>query len=196
MSRYAPYPLWLILAIPSAIMFVTNIGSTDPEVFKHLLHPTGETSVRLLVITMLASPLRMLFRTQNWTGWLIRNRRYFGVASFFYAALHLVFYVLDTGSIQQVMVEFSKFYIWTGWVAFAIFLPLAITSTDGFVRMLRRGWKKLHRLTYPAAGLAFLHWASLDNWGEPGDAIILFLPLVVLSIIRLARHYRVQRINL
>ena len=79
---------------------------------------------------MMATPLAILLR--GWRGpiWLTKNRRYLGVASFGYAALHTLFYVIDKGSMAGVINEVSRFYIWTGLIAFVIFVPLAVISTD------------------------------------------------------------------
>ena len=74
------YFLWAILALPSIPMILGLIsGNADPH---RLLHPTGEFSARFLIIAMAATPLRLLFQGQRWTAWLVRNRRYFGVAAF------------------------------------------------------------------------------------------------------------------
>lgn len=78
-----------------------------------------------------------------------------------------------------------RFDIWTGWLAFLIFLPLAATSMDYAVRKLGPRWKALHRLTYGAAVLTLLHWASLEGWEGPTPALINFAPLAVLVVYRL-----------
>ena len=123
----------------------TALASDDPRIFHELLHPSGEFSARFLIVAMMATPLVMLFR--GWRGpiWLKKNRRYLGVVFFGYAALHTLFYVIDKGSMGGVISKISRFYIWTGWIAFVIFVPLATTSTDHFVRTMGPWWRTLQR---------------------------------------------------
>ena len=74
-------------------------------------------ALALAVIT----PLMMLFRDASWPRWLMKRRRYLGVAAFFYALAHTVLYLIDEGAIAFPGGEVSKLYIWTGWIAFLIF---------------------------------------------------------------------------
>jgi sulfoxide reductase heme-binding subunit YedZ len=156
-------------------------SATDAKVYHELLHPTGEFSARFMIIAMLASPLALVFK--GWRGplWLKKNRRYFGVAAFAYAFAHTVVYLIDIGTLASVLADLPKFYIWTGWLAFAIFVPLAVTSMDYFVRVMGPAWKKLQRATYAAAVLTLLHWAALNDWGGIGPAFVHFGPLFALE---------------
>ncbi len=181
MARLYPYWLWLLLAIPGFGMASALAGATDPKIYHELLHPTGEFSARFMIIAMLASPLVLLLRGWRGPQWLKKNRRYFGVAAFGYAALHTVFYLIDEGSLARVAADIPKFYIWTGWIAFLIFIPLAVTSMDYFVRRMGSSWKTLQRTTYAAAVLTLLHWAALHDWGGIGPALVHFGPLAILE---------------
>ena len=78
-----------------------------------------------MILAMMVTPLRMLFPRQRWLLWLQRRRRYLGVAAFGYATLHAVFYVLDLGTLSKIAADVLELGIWTGWVAFLIFVPLA-----------------------------------------------------------------------
>ncbi|MCY4180381.1 MAG: ferric reductase-like transmembrane domain-containing protein [Litoreibacter sp.] len=128
----SPYWLWAVLSLPAAGFFAAAINSNDPEIYEQLLHPTGEFSARFMIIAMLASPLLLILK--GWRGplWLKKNRRYFGVAAFGYAALHTLFYLVDSQTMERLLDELSRFYIWTGWLAFLVFIPLAVTSMDFF----------------------------------------------------------------
>ena len=174
------YFLWAILALPS-IGFVSGLAGGGASAHQ-LLHPTGEFATRFMIIAMLATPLRLLFPTKKWTMWFIQNRRYFGVAAFMYALFHTVLYVVDMGSLQAMLDEFFKLGIWTGWVAFFIFIPLAITSNDASVKALRQKWKPLQRWVYPAAVLTLVHWIFVEN--NVGPAMVHFVPLALLEIYR------------
>jgi len=180
-SRTSPYLLWLILALPAIGITVEALTSTNPRVFHRLVHPTGEFSARFLIIAMLATPLALWLKGWRGPQWLKRNRRYFGVAAFGYALLHTIFYLIDKSSFATVMNELSRLYIWTGWIAFLIFVPLALTSMDFFVRKMGTWWKWLQRWTYAAAVLTLVHWAALHDWGGVGPALVHFGPLIVLE---------------
>lgn len=185
LSRLSPYWLWALLSLPAVGFMSAVTGSDDPKVFEEFLHPTGEFSARFMIIAMLASPLVLIFK--GWRGplWLKKNRRYFGVAAFGYAALHTVFYLIDAGFAGRVIAELPRLYIWTGWIAFLIFIPLAVTSMDYFVRAMGPRWKQLQRWTYAAAVLTLIHWAALHDWGGIGPALVHFGPLGLLEAYRL-----------
>lgn len=185
LSRMTPWWLWTLLALPAFLMIGEAISSTDPRVFHRLVHPSGETSARLLIVLMMATPLSMLLRGWRGPRWLVKNRRYLGVAAFGYAALHTLFYLVDKASLDRVVGELDRLYIWTGWLAFLIFLPLAATSFDAAVRALGTAWKPLQRWTYAAAALTLVHWAALHNWNHPAAAILHFAPLIALESYRL-----------
>lgn len=179
----SPYWLWLLLAVPALAMIPTLTGG-NPRMFHFLVHPSGEWAARFMIVSMMATPLLMLFKGRSLPRWLRANRRYFGVAAFAYAILHTLFYVLDKAALDVIVRELPRFYIWTGWLAFAIFIPLGVTSMDYAVRKLGLWWKPLQRWTYAAAVLTLLHWASLHQWGHPAAALIHFAPLAALSLYR------------
>ena len=126
--------------------------------YGEFIHATGEFSARLLMVTLAATPLRLLFPRFRWTIWLVQNRRYFGVATFAYAVPHLIAYLWKLASVAKIVEQAAEPGMWTGWVALIIFLALAITSNNYSVRKLGRCWKILHRFAYLAAILTFLHW--------------------------------------
>lgn len=184
MSRLSPYWLWLLLSVP-ALAMVPVLLADDARAFHGLLHPTGEFAARFMILAMLATPLMYLTKGAAWARWLKANRRYFGVAAFGYAALHTFVYLVDKGSLGPVLAEATRFDMATGWLAMLIFIPLAATSMDMAVRALGRWWKPLQRLTYGAAVLTLLHWASLDGWSGVAPALVHFMPLAVLTLYRL-----------
>jgi len=106
---------------------------------------------------------------------LAKQRRYIGVAAFGYALLHTVFYLIDKGTIGSAVAELTRSYIWLGWLAFIVFVPLAITSTDGWVKKMGRNWKVLQRTVYAAAVLTLLHWAALHGWNGWGPALAILV---------------------
>ncbi len=129
-------------------------GATGPEgqtTEELLLHPSGESAAQIMVLAMMITPLRMLFPTNRFWMWMMKRRRHIGVAAFIYAVFHTVLYVVDMGSVCAMLDEFTALGIWTGWAAFFIFIPLALTSNDYAVRKLGASWKSLHRYVYAAA---------------------------------------------
>ncbi|WP_417599905.1 sulfite oxidase heme-binding subunit YedZ [Pararhodobacter oceanensis] len=186
-----PYAFWLLLSLP-AIPMVSGLASGGAEAVEGLLHPTGEFAARFMIIAMMITPLTMLFQGWRFPRWLMKRRRYLGVAAFGYAALHTALYLMDIGAVAVTTAEISKLYIWTGWLALLIFVPLAITSTDGWMRRLGRRWKPLQRYVYAAAVLTLLHWAALHDWGGIAPALVHFLPLALLEAYRLWA-YRARR---
>ena len=185
----SPYLTWAVLASLGVMMTFTALTSDDPRVFHQLVHPSGETSARLLIVLMMATPLAMLLKGWRGPQWLKRNRRYLGVASFGYALLHTIFYLLDKASLTTVVDELPRLYIWTGWIAFIIFVPLALTSMDYFVRKMGTWWKWLQRWTYGAAVLTLVHWAALNDWNSAAPALVHFGPLIALEAYRVWYWY-------
>lgn len=172
--------LWLLLAMPAAAMcWGAASGRAD---IMDLLHPSGEFSARLMILAMAIAPLTAVLGPRPWLAWLLRRRRHFGVAAFAYAGLHLLFYVIDMGTIDDMLAEILAPGIWTGWAAFFVMLPIAATSNDRAMQALRSGWKRVQRLVYPAAVLTLLHWIWVHN--NLGPALAHFVPLAFILAAR------------
>lgn len=192
LSRLSPYWLWLLLSVPALGMTTALLGD-DARAFHRLLHPTGEFAARFMIISMMATPLLYLTKGAGWARWLKANRRYFGVAAFFYAALHTYVYLVDKGSLSNVLAQATHLDMFAGWVALLVFIPLAATSTDRAVRWLGTWWKPVQRLTYLAAAATLLHWTALHGWTGWPPALVHFAPLAVLTVYRLWWVYLRQR---
>jgi sulfoxide reductase heme-binding subunit YedZ len=173
------YLLWLLLTLPGATALVRYaVGQTF---YGEIVHFTGVFATRLLIVTMAVTPLRLIFGSARWTAWLVERRRYLGVATFGYAALHTAVYLARKG--PDALAEAMEPGLLTGWLAFAVFVPLAITSNDSLVRKLGRAWKRLHRVVYLAAALTFAHWLWVAFDIVPG--------LVHLAVLGALESYRV-----
>ena len=172
------------------VSYAAATGGLGPDPAEALMHVTGEWSLRLLALTLLVSPLRA------WTGWslLLKLRRMLGLYAFFYGCIHLLsflqFYVgwTPAGLLEELV---ERPYITMGFMAWMLMLPLAITSTRGMQRRLRRNWLRLHRLVYPAAILACLHllWQARSDIGEALFYIGIFAVLLGWRL----RRRRLQR---
>ena len=169
------------LAWQSALLFAgqPNAMGFNPAEWTH--HYLGETAIRILLIALAVTPVRDL------TGWapiaLIRRR--IGLAAFFYSALHIVAYLwLDLLWSFAALWEdvLKRAYITFGMAAFALMIPLAVTSTNGMIRRLgRRLWARIHFLIYPLAVLAVVHQTLMTKslqWGEVVHGTILGLLLL------------------
>ena len=189
------YFIWALLALPSLPMLIelaaAESASGGGNPYEHLIHESGEFSARFLIVSLAITPLKMLMPRSAFWRWMLRRRRYFGVAAFCYAAFHLMVYLVDTGSLSAVLGEALQFGIWTGWLALFVFIPLAITSNDFSVRMLGPKWKVLHRAVYVAAVATVLHWIFASN--AAGGAIVHFLPLALLEGFRIYRRVAMRR---
>jgi len=142
----------------------------------------------MIIVALSLTPLAMLMPRARPVAWLLARRRAFGVAAFGYAMLHLYFYVREMETLANILAEVALLGIWTGWVAFALMLPLALTSNDAAVRRLKSAWKKLQRLVYPAALLTLVHWIVVHD--ALVSALIQVTPLILLETYRLVRLVR------
>ena len=178
--------LWVVLAVPA--LLVLQRFATVPEIWPgDLLRPTGEWSARMIIVALMLTPLEQLFPANRAVRWLIRHRRAFGVAGFGYAALHLIFYMLDMESVAAMLAEVGAPGIWTGWLAMLCLVPPALASNDAAMRLLRRNWKRVQRLAYPAAILTLAHWVLVHDGMT--SALVQFAPLMLLQLLRLARRF-------
>ena len=155
--------LWQMWAVAK---MGSNALGADPVA--EVEHRLGLWALRFLVLALAVTPLRQL------TGWavLVRFRRMLGLYAFAYATLHLAAYVgLDLrGYWTQLFEDIAKRpYITVGFLAWLLLVPLAVTSTTGWIRRLGRNWARLHTLVYAIGVLAVLHfwWLVKSDIREP-----------------------------
>lgn len=192
--KIAVHPLALL---PLALLiFDAALGRLTVNPIQDITLRTGKPALVLLVLCLACTPAAALFGWK-WAGVL---RKPLGLYSFLYVCLHLLVFVavdygLDAALIWQAVTE--KRYVVAGFTAFLLLLPLALTSTRGAMRRLGRWWKPLHRLIYPAAILAVLHylWLSKLPW-QPllfGAALLVLLALRLPPLRRRLRALRGPR---
>lgn len=159
-----------VLALVPLVGLVRGVieDSLGADPVAAITHATGDWALRLLLLGLAMTPLRRLLGQP----WPLRFRRLVGLYAFFYACLHLAtFLVLDLrGYWPQIFDDIVKRpYITVGFTAWLLLLPMAITSTKGWMRRLGRRWGQLHRLVYVAGILAVLHflWLVKSDLREP-----------------------------
>lgn len=191
-------PAVFLVALIPLILIVRDIltGNLDPEPIKDLTHRTGRTGLKLLLATLAITPLRKLTHR----GALISLRRMLGLLAFFYICLHFSIYVADQSvfsgeglSMALVVEDLSKRpYITVGFTAFLLLIPLAITSTNGWVRRLGgKRWQALHRLIYISVALGVLHFLWLVK-ADISRPVAYGSVLIVLLAARLWRQRRAR----
>ena len=177
-AAYAVWQFWLAL---------NQIGPYLVEPINVLERAYGEVGLKLMVLGLLVTPLR------KWTGVnLIKFRRAIGVMAFFFILAHfLVFAVLDVQSVSRVWTEIVKRpYVTVGMASFLMLIPLAVTSNNLSVRKLGAAtWRKLHKLTYPAAILGAVHylWLVKGFQIEPIIYLVIILGLIATRYVSIRR---------
>jgi sulfoxide reductase heme-binding subunit YedZ len=138
--------------------YAQNLGANPIE---KITHTTGDWTLRFLLIALSITPLRKLLRIPA----LIKFRRMFGLYAFFYGSLHFLTYIwLDKFfNLHEMLVDVAKRkFITVGFTAFVLLIPLAVTSTTGWIRRLGgKRWQTLHRLVYASAICGVIHYLWL-----------------------------------
>ena len=179
--------LWLLAAALSG-----NLGANPIEAITRSL---GDWALRFLLLTLAISPLR---RLTGWR-WLLGHRRMIGLYSFFYASLHLLSYiVLDQFFYwPEIWADIIKRpYITVGMLSFLLLIPLAVTSTTGWMRRLGRHWQQLHRLVYLTAIGGVLHYYMLVKADTSDPLLYAFILSVLLSLrLKIPKVSATRRVN-
>lgn len=188
--RVKPF-VFLACLIPALLLgwdaFTGGLGVNPIE---DITHRTGDWALRFLLVTLAVTPLRWL---AGWNG-LIRFRRMVGLFAFFYAVLHFSTYLVFDHFFDLLLIiddVAERKYVTAGFVGFVLMIPLAVTSTQGWIRRLGRRWAVLHRLVYASAVAGVVHflWLVKIDIGEP---LIYAVILAILLGARLAHRYRGQ----
>jgi sulfoxide reductase heme-binding subunit YedZ len=158
-NKWTKVPIFLFCLVPLGVLvwraLTANLGANPVEFIQHA---TGDWTLRFLVFTLSITPLRKLLKLPD----LIRFRRMLGLFAFFYACLHFLTYLgpdqsFDLAAIWRDVAK--RPFITVGFTAFVLLIPLAITSTAGWIRRLGgRRWQILHRAIYISVICGVIHY--------------------------------------
>ena len=177
-------------ALPMIILFAqwgTDNLSVNP--ISDLTIRTGKTALILMMLSLACTPANILFGFRK----ALTVRKSLGLWAFAYAAVHLwIFFGVDYRFDWEFILDdtlLTKRYIYVGLTAFLVLLPLAITSTRGWMRRLGRNWTRLHKLAYLAGVLIVLHFL----WLAKGGRIAPFVYAAILTFLLVVRIPPVRR---
>ena len=175
--------LWPLAAISLNIYF----DELGPEPIKKIMHHFGEWTLIFICLTLAMSPLKRFTPFNFWT----KFRRMLGLYVFFYATVHLLIYVgldyrFDWDPILNDVLK--KKYIFIGFSAWLLLIPLAATSSQKMIKLLKHNWKKIHKLIYVIAVFGSLHYIWLSK-------TIFFKPLIysLIILVLLALRIRIKK---
>ena len=174
-----------ILSLVPFLIIINKIyfNLLGPEPVKEITHHTGEWTLIFICLTLAMSPFQRLTKLLIW----IKIRRTLGLFVFFYATLHMLTYVvidyrLDFQSISKDIL--TKKFIFAGFAAWVLLIPLTLTSSRKAVLFLKDKWKKIHRLIYLIAILGVVHfvWLVKKDLTEPLIYAVILLVLLLFRI--------------
>ena len=181
MKKYYKPSIFFLSSIPFfLILYKIIFNKLGPEPVKEITHFTGEWTLLFIIFTLSMSPLKKITKLNIW----ITFRRMLGLFLFFYATLHMLTYIvidyrLDLQSISKDII--TKKFIFVGFAAWVLLLPLALTSSKKALIYLKDKWKKLHRLIYVIAILGVTHfiWLVKKDLTEPLIYAVIILILLL-----------------
>ena len=171
--------LWPIYLISYQIIF----NQLGPEPVDRVINHFGEWTLIFILLTLSMTPLKKITKLVEW----IKFRRMLGLFTFFYASIHMLSYVgLDYRFDFEPLINdvLKKKFIFIGFSAWLLLIPLAITSSERMVRLLKQNWKKIHILIYIIGIFGVLHyiWLSKTIFFKP---LIFLIPLIILLLFRI-----------
>ena len=181
MKKYYKPSIFFLSLIPFfLILYKIIFNKLGPEPVKEITHFTGEWTLLFVIFTLSMSPLKQITKLNIW----ISFRRMLGLFLFFYATLHMLTYVvidyrLDLQSISKDII--TKKFIFVGFAAWVLLLPLALTSSKKAIIYLKDKWKKLHRSIYLISIFGIIHfiWLVKKDLTEP----LIYAAIVVILLL-------------
>lgn len=175
--------LLCLLPLVSLVLGVVN-NTLGPNPAEAMIRTLGDWGIYFLIIGLAISPARKIFNL----SWLIRYRRMIGLFAFFYVCLHFLSYIWfdQFFNIEEIVKDIIKRpFITIGFICFVLLIPMAVTSTNGMMRRLKKNWGRIHKLVYPVSILALLHYFMMIK----ADYLVPVILLVVLCCLLGFRLY-------
>ena len=172
--------LWPVYVISYQIIF----NQLGPEPVDRIINHFGEWTLIFILLTLSMTPLKKITKSVEW----IKFRRMLGLFTFFYASIHMLSYVgLDYRFDFEPLINdvLKKKFIFIGFSAWLLLIPLAITSSERMVRLLKQNWKKIHKLIYIIGIFGVLHYIWLSK-------TIFFKPLIYLIVLIILLLFRIK----
>ena len=166
------------------ISYQIIFNQLGPEPVDRIINHFGEWTLIFILLTLSKTPLKKIAKSVEW----IRFRRMLGLFTFFYASIHMLSYVgLDYRFDFEPLINdvLKKKFIFIGFSAWLLLIPLAVTSSEKMVRLLKQNWKKIHRLIYIIGIFGVLHYIWLSK-------TIFFKPLIFLIILVILLLFRIK----
>ena len=185
MLRYSKIFVFLLCLWPLySIIYQISYNKLGAEPVDKIINHFGEWTLIFIFLTLSMSPLKKITNSTIW----IKYRRMLGLFVFFYASIHLLSYVgLDYRFDFQPIINdvLKKKFVFIGFAAWLLLIPLAITSSNKMMKILKHNWKKIHRLIYVIGIFGVLHFIWLSK-------TIFFKPLIFLAILIILLLFRVN----
>jgi methionine sulfoxide reductase heme-binding subunit len=198
MHRYFKPIVFLAALIPlGRLVWLGLHAGLGANPIEFITHSTGDWTLTFLLVTLAVTPLRKITRQY----WLIGYRRMLGLFAFFYGCLHLMTYVwLDKFfDVHEMLHDIAKRrFITAGMTAFALMIPLALTSTKWSIRKLGKRWQMLHRLIYFSAAAGVIHyiWLVKADLKKPSEyAFVLGVLLLYRVVVWVIAKVKVDRVT-
>ena len=185
MKNYLKPAVFLLSLWPVYIIaYQISYDKLGPEPVDRIINHFGEWTLVFIFLTLSMSPLKKITNSLEW----IKFRRMLGLFTFFYASIHMLSYVgLDYRFDFEPLIDdvLKKKFVFIGFSAWLLMVPLAITSSDKMVKLLKQNWKKLHKLIYIISVFGVLHFIWLSK-------TIYFKPLIFLIILIILMLFRIK----
>ena len=185
MRRYYKTLVFILSLLPLyLISYQIIFNQLGPEPVDRIINHFGEWTLIFILLTLSMTPLMKITKSVEW----IKFRRMLGLFTFFYASIHMLSYVgLDYRFDFEPLINdvLKKKFIFIGFSAWLLLIPLAVTSSEKMVRLLKQNWKKIHRLIYIIGIFGVLHYIWLSK-------TIFFKPLIFLIILVILLLFRIK----
>ena len=173
-------PLVFILCLVPFSLLVVNALNNDlgPNPVEEMIRTLGDWAIYFILAGLTITPARKVFNL----NWLIRYRRMIGLFTFFYVCMHFLSYIWfdQFFSVEDIVKDIIKRpFITIGFISFLLLIPLAVTSTNGMMKRLKKNWGRLHQVIYPVSILALLHYFMMIK----ADYLVPGVMLVILSVL-------------